>query len=83
MKFHTLYILYVSLNKGSEQLCREENLKYNDGLMEEAVVCHCTEDKCNGETPVIPSKGTSIQFRETYLGIMLCIPIMFISFNYL
>jgi len=65
-------------NTGSVPPCKEENLMFNDGPMEEAVVCQCNEDKCNGEN--FQNKGTSIQFRQTYLSILLCLLIMFISF---
>ena len=61
-------------------MCREEHLDFNDGLEEAVTVCHCNEDKCNGDAPNPPPNGASDQFQKTYQGMMFCFSIIFVSF---
>ena len=61
-------------------MCREEHITFNDGLEEDVVVCECNEDKCNGDSPNVPSKGAFVQVRKTYQGIMFSFSMLLVSF---
>ena len=47
----------------SDDECKHEILKFENGELEDAVVCHCTENLCNYRTPVVP--GTSTEQSTT------------------
>ena len=50
----------------SDDECKHEILKFENGELEDAVVCHCTENLCNYRTPVVP--GTSTEQSKTTSG---------------
>ena len=47
----------------SDDECKHEILTFENGELEDAVVCHCTENLCNYRTPVVP--GTSTEQSKT------------------
>ena len=38
-------------------MCTQEHLQFGENEMEDAVVCHCNQNKCNDKTPDIGSSG--------------------------
>jgi hypothetical protein len=59
-----------SLKFKGEYVCTEEVLKFNDGELEDAVVCHCDQDKCNNKTPVSASNVIVVQYFGIIYGCM-------------
>ena len=57
-------------------MCTEEVLKFNDGELEDAVVCHCDQDRCNNKTPNISASNVIV---VQYFGIVCGLTFLFIS----
>ena len=89
---------FIPILKASYQ-CKHEILKFNDGELEDAVVCHCHENKCNYKVPTVVTTSTpvatstpiatstSTSAAVTYLYVekytRIIYPYLFITFKYL